>query len=289
MRVGLFPGQGLEPAIVASALDPEDPVLLKATKTLGYDVRRRVEQVTRRSRPVLSTSVAQPAIFVAGIVSFRRALERGENFDHLIGHSLGEYTALVAGGAISFTKGLKLVAVRGEAMQKAGGSAPGGMAAVMNLSLPDVEYVCDETGSTIANDNSPEQIVLSGPEGALSRAAQIVRAMGGRSVLLPVDGPYHSAAMESAAGEVARALEQTEVRCPKIPVTSNVSAAPYRAPGEIRKLLALQMTNRVRFRESVSRLLENDEPEFVDLGPGRIVGRLAEATARHARSSAARA
>jgi malonyl CoA-acyl carrier protein transacylase len=290
MRVGLFPGQGLDPAAVASALDPRDRILHKANEILGYDIRRKVEQVTKRSRPVLSTSVAQPAIFVAGLIAFKKAVKRAGRFDYLVGHSLGEYTALVSAGAIPFTQGLKLVAVRGQAMQAAGAATPGGMAAVMNLSLDDAEYVCRKTGVTVANDNSPEQVVLSGREQSLSKAAQMVRAMGGRSVLLPVDGPYHSAAMKLAVDHLSGTLTQTYVRSPReTPVISNVSAAPYRAPGEIRKLLTLQLTNRVRFRESISYLLERGDPEFVDLGPGRVVGRLAEVTARHGRRSVARA
>jgi malonyl CoA-acyl carrier protein transacylase len=288
VRVGLFPGQGLDPKTVASALDERDPVLNRADETLGYDLAQKVQQVAKRSRPVLSTAVAQPAIFTAGIMSFKNAVEKGETFDYLIGHSLGEYTALVASGAIPFTQGLKLVAARGAAMQQAGKASPGGMAAVINLPITEVELICAKTGVTIANDNSPEQVVLSGEEEALARAAQMCRSLGGRSVLLPVDGAYHTRSMEPAAEKVARVLETTEVRLPKIPVIANVSASPYKAPGEIRKLLAKQLTNRVRFRESVTSL-SNGETEFVDLGPGRVVGRLAQATARHERRTSARA
>ena len=280
---GLFPGQGLDPRTVAAALPDRHHLLERADETLGYDLRRRVAQVERRSRPVLPTDLAQPAIFVAGIISFEDAVERKEEFHYLAGHSLGEYTALVAGGAMSFVSGLKLVAARGRFMQRASARAGGGMAAALNLSFDVARSVCADTGVVLANDNSPGQVVLSGPEECLSRAAVKVRDLGGRIVRLPVDGAFHSPAMESVARELAELLERTEIRSPSVPVLSNVSAEPYRAPGEIRKLLVSQLTGFVRFRESVAWLLEKGVTRFTDLGPGRVVGRLAESTARAAR------
>jgi malonyl CoA-acyl carrier protein transacylase len=279
VRVGLFPGQGLDPGVVASALDEKDPTLRRANEVLGGDLKRTVDQVARRPGGVLPTTVAQPGIFTAGIMSFERAVAEGGRFDCLIGHSLGEYTALVAAQSISFVQGLELVAARASAMRRAAKTRPGKMAAIMNLSLTDIEQVCRQTGVTVANDNAPAQVVVSGSEDLLSWAAQVARAKGGRSVLLPVDGAYHSSAMEPAARDLALALDRTNIRSPKIEVISNVSAAPYRAPGEIRKLLSLQMTHRVRFSESVARICD-EHVEFIDLGPGPVVGRLAEATAR---------
>ena len=281
MRAGLFPGQGLDPPIVSAALSDDHALLKRANEVLGYDLARRVEQVARRSRPILPTDLGQPAIFVAGIISFTDACERGEQLDYLAGHSLGEYTALVAGGGIRFEAGLKLVAARGTLMKRASARGTGGMAAALNLSLEDAESVSTESGVVLANDNSPGQVVLSGPEESLSRAAVLVRELGGRSVRLPVNGAFHSNEMQSAALELAMVLDETEIRSPAIPVLSNVSAAPYRAPGEIRKLLVSQLTGRVRFRQSVSWLVECGVTEFIDLGPGRIVGRLADATVRH--------
>ena len=282
MRCGLFPGQGLDPRTVAASLPDSHHLLERADEILSYDLKRRVAQVERRSRPVLPTDLAQPAIFVAGIISFERSLEREERFHYLAGHSLGEYTALVAGGAMSFDGGLKLVAARGKFMQSVSARASGGMAAALNISIEQALAVCADSGVVVANDNSPEQVVLSGPEECLSRAAVQVRDLGGRSVRLPVDGAFHSAAMDPAAKELAGVLERTEIRSPSIPVLSNVSAEPYRAPGEIRKLLVSQLTGLVRFRESVTWLLKRGVTEFTDLGPGRVVGRLAEATMRAA-------
>lgn len=280
MRAALFPGQGIEAGAVLEALDPGHPLLLQASEMLGYDLRRRVEQAARRPRGVMPTALAQPAIFVAGLISFERASDRGERFDHALGHSLGEYTALVAAGSMSFRHGLALVAARGSAMQKAATRSPGGMAAVLGLDLEAVERVAAAVGVTVANDNSPNQIVISGETAALTAAAGAVRAAGGRSVLLPVEGAFHSEAMQPAAAALARALFSIEIRNPSFPVVSNITAEPYRAPGEIRRLLEHQLTNRVRFRESVLCLERLGVREFVDIGPGEVVGRIAAANVR---------
>jgi len=181
-----------------------------------------------------------------------------------------------------FTPGVRLVAERGKAMQRATVASSGAMAAVMGLTLEDVAEIAVATGTTIANDNSPTQVVLSGDESALARAAEVVRRRDGRSVLLPVEGAYHSSAMEPAVAQLAAALDRTDIRSPKIPVLSNVSALPYRAPGEIRKLLLEQLTGRVRFRECIANLAAGGVTEFVDLGPGNVVGRLARATVARA-------
>ncbi len=278
MRAGLFPGQGIEAKSVLSALAGEHPLVSQACDLLNRDLVARVEQVARRARGVLPTSLAQPAIFVAGLISFEKAIEHRDMFDYFAGHSLGEYTALVAGGSLSFGQGLKLVAARGAAMERATKASPGGMAAALGLGLADVSEIAAANDLTVANDNSPQQVVLSGDSNQLANAAQAVRAAGGRCVLLPVEGAFHSRAMLPAATELADALVATDIRSPSTPVVSNVSARPYRAPGEIRKLLVEQLTGRVRFRESLEHLNQKGVTEFVDLGPGNIVGRLAKAT-----------
>ena len=282
MKAAVFPGQGIEARLVLDALDPGHPMLAQASEMLGYDLARRVEQASRRPRGIMPTALAQPAIFVAGSMSYERALDRGERFDHALGHSLGEYTALVAAGSISFRHGLALVAARGAAMQKAASRSPGGMAAVIGLDLQAVEDLAARMRVTVANDNSPDQVVISGEPPALAAAAGAVRAAGGRSVLLPVEGAFHSDAMRPAATTLARALFTVEIRNPSMPVVSNITAEPYRAPGEIRRLLEHQLTNRVRFRESVLYLERVGVREWVDMGPGQVVGRIARANVRPA-------
>lgn len=276
MRAALFPGQGLEPKVVLKSLDPAHPKVEAAAEILGYDLVKRVDQVARRVRGVLPTSLAQPAIFTAGIVAFEAMADR--RFDCFAGHSLGEYTALAAAGAIGFQPGLKLVAVRGEAMERATRRSSGGMAALLGLDIRVAEELAISYGLTVANDNSPSQVVVSGDTEDLARAADEARARNGRCVLLPVEGAFHSAAMTSASDALRDALMDTDIRTGRMPVISNVTARPYRAPGEVRKLLVDQLTGRVRFRECLLYLEQRGVSEFVDLGPGEVVGKLARAT-----------
>ena len=286
MRAGLFPGQGVDAKVVLNGLDPTHPTVGSASETLGYDLVTRVTQIAKRPRGVLPTSLAQPAIFVAGLIAFEARAATGERFDCLVGHSLGEYTALVAARAIGFEDGLKLVAARGEAMQRATGASSGGMAAVLGLALPVVEEIARTRGLTVANDNSPAQVVLSGDRERLAHAAEAARELGGRCVLLSVEGAFHSGAMSSATEALVDALSATHIRSPAVPVVSNVTARPYRAPGEIRKLLVRQLTGRVRFREAILFLVDRNVGEFVDIGPGDVVGRLARACAHSEKESA---
>jgi [acyl-carrier-protein] S-malonyltransferase len=279
MKVGLFPGQGIPAAAVLDALTQEDDgSLAKANEILGYDLLRKVEVASRRPKASLPTSLAQPAIFTAGIMSFRRTTAGGARFDYFAGHSLGEYAALVAGESISFPAALEAVAVRGEAMHEAAQRTPGGMAAVLGLSYEDSALVANETGVVLANDNAPGQVVLSGSEDGLAAAAGMVRARGGRAVLLDVTGPYHTDAMRPAAPALAEVLEGTEVNQPRVPVISNITARPYASPEEIRTLLVEQLMNRIRFRESLLWLAEQGVNEYEDLGPGRVAAGLAQRT-----------
>ena len=278
MRAGLFPGQGLDAAVVLEALDPAHPRVGSASELLGYDLVDRVAEIAKRPRGVLPTSLAQPAIFTAGVIAFDDTAGPHHPFDYLAGHSLGEYTALAAARAIEFEAGLKLVLARGEAMQRVTRRSPGGMAALIGLDVRDAEEIAASHGLTVANDNSPTQVVLSGDADALSGAAGAARAKNGRCILLQVEGAFHSAAMDPATNDLRTALEETEIRSPVVPVVSNVTARPYRAPGEIRKRLVEQLTGRVRFRESILYLSQRGVSDFIDLGPGDVVGRLARAT-----------
>ena len=280
MRAGLFPGQGVPAAEVLTALEEHDDLLTRANEVLGYDLRRRVEIASRRKGAAVPTLVAQPAMFVAGLASFRRAQEGGTTFDAFAGHSLGEYAALVAGGSFGFEHGMAAVKVRASAMQAAAQATSGGMAAILGLDLERVTEIAGSTGVTVANDNAPGQIVLSGSDEGLAAAATLVRNEGARSVLLEVSGPFHTQAMTPAASALRDALDHVDVRLPEVPVISNVTAAPYRAPGEIRKLLVEQLTGRVRFRESIEWLWQQGFRDFEDLGPGRVAAGLAQRIVR---------
>lgn len=276
MRLGLFPGQGIPVRTVLAALPAGHPTVAKASEVLCFDLRKRVEQVAKRERSVMPTSLAQPAIFTASILAWQELAH--ERFDCFLGHSVGEYAALVAGGAMSFEQALCVVQVRGDAMQKAALETNGGMAALIDLNLDEVETIAEATGTIVANDNSPHQAVVAGDEESLVEAASITRARGGRAVRLDVTGPFHTPQVASAAPLLRGALEHISIRSPRVPVVSNVSAAAYRAPGEIRKLLIEQLTSRVRFREALEALWLKGVTDVHDFGPGKIVAGLAART-----------
>jgi [acyl-carrier-protein] S-malonyltransferase len=276
MRLGLFPGQGVPVRTVLAALPENHPTVDKASEVLGFDLRKRVEQVAKRERSIMPTSLAQPAIFTASVLAWQELSH--EQFDCYLGHSVGEYAALVAGGSMTFDQALCVVQVRGAAMEKAALEANGGMAAVIDLTLDEAEAIAEATGTIVANDNSPQQVVLAGSDEALVEAASQTRARGGRAVRLDVTGPFHTPQVVAAAPLLRDALEHISIRSPRVPVISNVSAAAYRAPGEIRKLLLDQLTSRVRFREALENLWLNGVNDFHDFGPAKIVGSLASRT-----------
>jgi trans-AT polyketide synthase/acyltransferase/oxidoreductase domain-containing protein len=277
-RVALFPGQGVPARTVLESLPEDHELMARADDVLGYELRRRVEIAARRKGAVLPTALAQPAIFVASVIGYEKAVAGGASFDAIVGHSLGEYPALVAGEAISFEAGVGLVKVRGEAMDKAARIAPGGMIAVLGLGEDDVESIRASADLAVANDNAPGQVVLSGPEERLTVAAGLAKNLGGRSVLLQVQGPFHTSAMAPAVKELEDALDHVDVRSPRLPVVSNVSARPYKAPGEIRKLLVTQLVHRVRFRESLEWVWSRGVRDYVDVGPGDVAAGLANRT-----------
>jgi [acyl-carrier-protein] S-malonyltransferase len=280
MRAGLIPGQGIPAATVLKALPENDGFVRRAEEALGYSLRRRVEIAGRRKNALLPTELAQPGIFVASALAHDAKVGEGESFEILAGHSLGEYAALVAGGSLSFEEALAVVQVRGEEMHKASKEKPGTMAALIGFDTARARELAAETGAIVANDNAPDQVVIAGSEEAVERAAQLASSQGKRSVLLEVSGAFHTEAVAAAAAPLADALEHVEVRMPRVPVVSNVTARPYESPEEIRKLLVEQLTSEVRWRESVEFIWSAGAREFTDLGPGRVVGPLAQRTVR---------
>ena len=278
MIAALFPGQGIPARTVLEALPEGDVLVENATDVLGYNLRRKVEIAARRKGAMLPTALAQPAIYTASLNGHRRAQAEGRSFDVIAGHSVGEYSALVAGGAMSFEDALRCVVVRADAMQAASRSSAGGMAAVLGLDLDTVEAIAETTGVQIANDNAPGQTVLAGSEEGLARAAAAARARGGRSVLLEVSGPFHTVAMAPAEGPLRRALERVELRSPRVPVLSNVTARPHQGGSASAELLVRQLATRVRWRESLEWLWHEGVRDVYDVGPGRVVAGLAQRT-----------
>jgi [acyl-carrier-protein] S-malonyltransferase len=282
MKAALFPGQGISREMVLESLDPHDPTVEAANDILGTDIRKQLSIGIRAQDQGLPSFVAEPAIFTASLVSWQRARDEGQSFSHVVGHSLGEYAALVAGGAWSFKHALCVVRVRAWATHqacRAGGD--GGMLALLGSTLKQAEELASESGAAVANDNAPGQVVVSGSRAALERCAALAPRYRSRCIKLDVEGAFHTSAMLPAVEHVRDALDHVLIRQPELPVISNVTARPYRAPGEIRKLLVRQMTERVRFRESVEWLWSRGCREFTDLGPGRVVAGLARRTAAH--------
>jgi [acyl-carrier-protein] S-malonyltransferase len=278
VRAGLFPGQGIPAATVLEGLPEDDSLITEAQMTLGYPLRRRVKITARRKGALLATELAQPAIFVASVRSWRDA---DAHFDFYAGHSLGEYSALVAGGALSFTDALKIVSVRGEAMNAASKNAPGSMVAVLGMGVDAAAAIAEKAGVQVANDNAPDQVVLAGPEEGLEKAATLVSEAGARSVLLEVSGPFHTEGVAAAADDLRQVLTSVDFRQPEVPVISNVTGRPYGSPDEIRELLVTQLTHPVRWRESVEFLWAQGARDFVDFGPGKVVAGLATRITRN--------
>ena len=259
----LFPGQGSQTDGMRDEVERVRPDLLAAAiEAVGEDPFARVDD---------GTQFAQPAIFCASLAGWEE-LGRPEG-DYMAGHSLGELGALVAAGAVSEQDGLELVALRGALM---GQAAEGGMVALMGAGAADHAHELAEAhGLTVANDNSPQQVVLSGPRGSLPAAAQAARELGLRAVELDVTGAFHSPLMAPAAPKFEAALARVNFSNPRVPVLTAVTAEPF---DDIPLRLAQALTRPVRWRETMLALREYGVERFVEVGPGRVLTGLAKRT-----------
>jgi malonyl CoA-acyl carrier protein transacylase len=265
----LFPGQGSQTQDMRDTVERQRPELLKQVVTVvGDDPFERVDA---------GTMYAQPAIFCASLAGWA-ALGRPEA-DFMAGHSLGELAALVAAGALSEHDGLKLVALRGKLMQESGERAgDGGMVALLGNGAADqATALAAAHGLSVANDNSPQQVVLSGSRSALPQAADAARELGLRVMELPVTGAFHSPMMAAAVPEFEAALAGVEIVPPRVTVLSAVTAAPF---DDIRRRLAEALTMPVRWRETMLAMHELGADRFVEVGPGRVLTGLAKRTLR---------
>jgi [acyl-carrier-protein] S-malonyltransferase len=220
------------------------------------------------------TKNTQPAIFLHSIVLFK--LMKNAKFDMTAGHSLGEYSALVAAGALTFEDGLKLVRLRGELMQQAGVEQPGTMAALVGLDTKTVNGICRDASTEgivqAANFNSPGQIVISGSVTGVRKAMELAKTRGAKIIKeLPVSGAFHSPLMEFAKKGLRAALDKTEVQDAAVPVYANVTARPMRHADEIRELLHRQLTCPVRWEESVANMVADGATTFTEIGPGKVL------------------
>jgi len=265
----LFPGQGSQTPDMRDAVAQVRPDLLSmAVQVVGEDPFPRAEEGTR---------FAQPAIFCASLAGWA-ALGRPEP-EYMAGHSLGELAALVAAGSMRERDGLELVALRGALMQQAGETeGDGGMLALLGTGAAEqAAELAAAHGLAVANDNSPQQVVLSGARSALPAAAAGAKELGLRAIELPVTGAFHSPMMAPAVPEFTVALERVPIERPRVTVLSAVTAAPF---DDIRLRLAEALTMPVRWRETMLALRELGAERFVEVGPGRVLTGLAKRTLR---------
>jgi len=219
------------------------------------------------------TKVTQPAVFLHSVIS---ALCLGEEFkpDMVAGHSLGEFSALVAAGALDFEDGLRLVYARAMAMQTCCEKVPGSMAAIINLPDETIEQICSEIDGVVVpvNYNSPGQVVISGEENSVVEACKRLKEAGAKRALqLPVGGAYHSPLMEPARVELAAAIEKAEFHTPRCPIYQNVDAKPYTDPFKIKANLLEQLTSAVRWTQTVLNMKADGMEEFAECGPGQVL------------------
>lgn len=271
----VFPGQGSQFTGMGKDLYENNAkareMFDKANEILGFNITDVMFEGT--ADDLKQTKVTQPAVFLHSVVL---AATMGDEFnpDMVAGHSLGEFSALVAAGAMAFEDGLKLVAARARAMQKACEAKPSTMAAVLALPDEKVEEICDSVEGTVvaANYNCPGQIVISGEIEAVEAAcAKALEGGAKRALRLPVGGAFHSPLMEPARQELAAAIEATEFSTPRVPVYQNVDAKPHTDPAEIKANLVAQLTAPVRWTRSVQNMIADGATEFIEVGPGKVL------------------
>lgn len=270
----VFPGQGSQFPGMAKDLYESDPVaremLEKANEILGFRITDIMFDGT--AEDLKQTRVTQPAIFLHSVV-LAKCLPDFKP-DMVAGHSLGEFSALVAAGAMDFEEGLRLVSIRAQAMQKACETNPGAMAAVLALPSETIEKICSECDGIVvaANYNCEGQVVISGEKDAVEAACVRLKEAGAKRALpLPVGGAFHSPLMEPAREELAEGIEKAIFRTPSCPVYQNVTALPTTDPDEIRKNLLAQLTAPVRWTQSVVNMIGDGADHFVELGPGKVL------------------
>ena len=229
---------------------------------------------------------AQPAIFTTSIACLEAARERGFDVrpDYVAGHSLGEYTALVAAGALDFPEALLLVRERGRLMEEAGRMNPGGMAAVIGLDEMSLREICEKAGVEIANLNSPHQIVISGPKERIPLAMDLAKARGAKKVVrLEVSGAFHSSLMEPAARALAEYISKLRMRDPSIPIIGNTTASPLRTAEELKQELVRQLCSCIRWADLIQFMLQDKVSTFIEIGPRRVLSGLIMEISRRAK------
>ncbi len=273
----VFPGQGSQFVGMGKELYESDErarqLMDLANEILGYDLLKIM--IEGDEETLKQTRHTQPAIFLHSIASLQGITESP---DAVAGHSLGEFSALVAAGVLPFEDGLRLVQIRAEAMDEACQLEPTTMAAIIGLEDEVVEEICGiaskESGETVvpANYNAPGQLVISGHVKAVEKAVELAKEKGARkAVILAVSGAFHSPYMEPARQKLASAIDKLTFNKPKVPVYQNVTAQPEKDPGRIKENLIIQLTNPVKWKQTILNMKSNGIDEFKEVGPGKVL------------------
>lgn len=291
MKAYIFPGQGAQFSGMGLDLYENSPMAQeyfeKANDILKFSITDVMFEGS--AEDLKETKVTQPAIFLHSVIL---AKTLGDDFkpDMVAGHSLGEFSALVAAGALNFEDGLKLVSQRAQAMQKACELEPSTMAAVLGLEDAVVENICESTEGVVvaANYNCPGQLVISGEIDAINRACESMKEAGARRALvLPVGGAFHSPMMEPAREELAAAIENTVFSTPNCPIYQNVTASAVTNENEIKSHLISQLTSPVRWTQSVQQMIADGATHFTEVGPGKVLQGLVKKINREAETASA--
>ena len=275
MKSYVFPGQGSQFCGMCNDLYQNYPILNELFKSaeeiLGFDISKVMFDGSKDE--LMQTKVTQPAIFIHSMAVLK---VMGESFkpDQVAGHSLGEFSALVAAKVLSFEEGLNLVSIRAKAMQKACENSNGTMAAILALENEIIEKVCKNVEGIVlaANYNCPGQVVISGELQSVTRACEILTEKGARrALILPVSGAFHSSLMSEARVELSKAISETSFNKPICPIYQNVNGIGETSVEKIKENLILQLTSPVKWTQSINQMINDGATEFIEIGPGKVL------------------
>ena len=277
----VFPGQGSQSVGMADVWT-EHPAGRDVFEDVSDAMERDLVALGRDETALRTTEVVQPALFACDLAAFRVLDTDGVSFSAAAGHSLGEFVALVAAGALELRPALDVVVARGRAMQRASDERPGTMTALIGMSAEDGADIsaaaADGDVLTVANENSPTQIVLSGSVAAIERAEELARARGAKAMRLRVAGAFHSALMEPAVAEIRDAVGALRFATPRFPVAPNVTGTPTSDPAELRDALTRHVVSPVRWERTIRSFAEMGVDTLVEAGPGDVLTKLARRT-----------